>query len=508
MLRFKKLSIYVISAFLCCVCLALTVDAQIFLDPTFGTKGIVITDSLGPYGPSGFNSITTTSDGKLIAAGRAFGSFLMYKYDNDGKVDNSFGTNGRVIHSFRNSIGSSAACVVEQPDGKLLVAGSAYIGDDDIAIARFHANGTLDTSFSDSGEVVIDLGADEGCTDFALQQDGKMVICGAMSPYGIIVRLDTNGHLDTSFNKTGIFTVKIDSNINFFNSIRIKQDGKILACGNIWYNNCLVQLLHDGTLDSNFGNNGIMATGKYGYGNDIDTQSDGKIIMVSTDFTASGYVVRYMPDGKVDSSFASNGIVEIKHSIGPVILEAVAIDKMGNIYTSGKVGLGTTTPVEDIFIVRIDSIGRLDTTFGGPNGIATSVTPYSECVYDMCVQADGKIVMAGSIHISPDSLTPVSAKGVLMRYLPSPVNVHSGPNYWKPLKVYPNPATDVLYIENGHNAVTGKFYVITNTLGQSFQQGVITAKEIDISNIPDGVYMLQVFDKNSASKASARFTKF
>ncbi len=389
-----------------------------------------------------------------------------------------------------------------------MIAGYAYIGDDDIAIARFHANGTLDTSFGNSGESVIDLGADEGCTDFALQQDGKMVIGGAMSPYGVIVRLDTNGHLDTSFNKTGIFTVKIDSNINFFNTILIKQDGKILAGGNIWYNNCLVQLLHDGTLDSNFGKNGIMTTSKYGYGNDIDTQSDGKIVMVSTDFMTSGYVVRYMPNGSLDSSFATNGAVDIRHAIGPVILETVAIDKRGNIYTSGKVGLATTIPVEDIFIVRIDSTGSIDTSFGGPGGVVTSLTPYSECAYDMCMQADGKIVVAGSIHISPDTLTPVSANGVLIRYLPSPVNVHAGPENGKILNVFPNPASGILYLDGSPKDVRGSYYVITNTLGQIIQQGQIATKEINISAIPAGVYILRVLDREHTTKYHARFTKY
>ncbi len=147
------------------------------LDPTFGTNGIVTTKFNGM--PSSARDIALQSDGKIIILGYASLGEEQYakvltRYNSNGTLDTSFGVNGISPIEVASFSGMKIAL---QPDGKLIVGGSS---GGDFAVVRYNSNGTLDTSFGTNGMGVIDLFSEsrQSPADLAIQPDGKIVMVG------------------------------------------------------------------------------------------------------------------------------------------------------------------------------------------------------------------------------------------------------------------------------------------------------------------------------------------
>jgi len=206
------------------------------LDSNFGTSGIVTT-------PIGNNhdrveSVAIQTDGKIVVVGESFigtNNFASVRYNTDGSLDNSFGTNGVVTTLIGDS--ASAAAVVIQTDGKIVVGGTIIITGShfDIALARYNADGSLDTSFDNDGIVATLIGYSSGTLSVALQTDGKIVIAGRISngtndDFGI-ARCKIDGSLDNSFGTDGIVTTPIGTESDYARSLAIQADGKIVAAG-------------------------------------------------------------------------------------------------------------------------------------------------------------------------------------------------------------------------------------------------------------------------------------
>ncbi|HET6879254.1 MAG TPA: DUF4214 domain-containing protein, partial [Pirellulales bacterium] len=168
------------------------------LDPTFGSGGEVMSH----IDESGATSLVVQGDGRIIAAGwngvrggyptysLVNTDFAMMRFLPDGSLDGSFGTGGQVTTHFGATDRVNA--VVLQPDGRILAAGS---GNGNVALARYLADGTLDTSFGDQGKV----GDFSGYANaLALQSDGKVIVAGASTADFILARYTLVNH--TYFN--------------------------------------------------------------------------------------------------------------------------------------------------------------------------------------------------------------------------------------------------------------------------------------------------------------------
>src|SRR5438067_367203 len=131
------------------------------LDPTFGSNGIATFSNVFSLCA---NAVALQADGKIVVAGW-FGtspsSFMLARLTPSGGLDTSFGSGGYVSTDFDNGADFAQAVLV-QTDGKVVAAGYAHVGgDDDIAVARYNANGSLDNSFSSDGKVTIGFGGDD-----------------------------------------------------------------------------------------------------------------------------------------------------------------------------------------------------------------------------------------------------------------------------------------------------------------------------------------------------------
>ena len=331
------------------------------------------------------------------------------------------GTNDTSIIS--TYLDSSAGHVI-QADGKIILAGRSggYSFASDFGLVRFNTNGTLDVSFGTQGLLTTDFGTYDA-THYVIQQaDGKFVIIGdakvldyPFTPQVVVIRYNSNGTLDTSFDADGKLAV--------FNGQgatggvgAIQADGKLLIAGQadisgfVFY---LQRLNSDGTADITFGNSGNGFFGGLGKPSAVKVQADGKIVLLTNntnDFTLS----RYNTDGSVDTSFHSTG--SITSHISADLLGGLGIpdDKAtaltfqadGKIIVVGYSVVSGNDSSTDITVSRYNSDGGLDLSF---NSNGTAVIPVStSTVYNtsfdfassITIQDDGKILISGGSEVA------------------------------------------------------------------------------------------------------------
>lgn len=208
------------------------------LDNSFGNGGKVVTPLTG--GDDFSWSVALQADGKILLGGRSSTpAFAMARYNANGTLDNSFGAGG-VVTTAVGGAGCNARVVLVQPDGKILLGGnSTLLGTEDFAVARYNADGSLDPTFGVGGAVVLPVGSSEDVLwDLALEPGNGKIILGG---YGInpssgnydfaLVRLKASGIPDLTFGNNGILFADIGGGNDFANNIELQSDGKILMTG-------------------------------------------------------------------------------------------------------------------------------------------------------------------------------------------------------------------------------------------------------------------------------------
>ncbi len=370
------------------------------LDDSFGLGGKVTT-ALSPYYDIAY-SVAIQQDGRIIAAGMATGAFALVRYNHDGSLDTSFGTNGTVVTSFSGE----AYSVAIQPDGRIVAAGISQLAQDifGFGVARFNTDGSLDKSFGTDGWVTTRIRNRNGnAYSVAIQPDGRIVAAGqsigtltGYLKWFAVIRYNADGTLDTSFGDGGAVTTQIGTRHDEAFSVAIQPDGQIVAAGYSDYgpfNNldfALVRYKTNGTLDSTFGTGGKVLTE---FGSDdlifsVHAQEDGKIITAGR----VGYAIalaRYNSDGTLDTSFNGTGkvITSINGYAGTGANSAV-LQHDGRIVAAGYAFTNTTT---DFAVVRY---GIDCTTFTPlPTNTATNTpTPTPTC-------APADIILDGGFEI-------------------------------------------------------------------------------------------------------------
>jgi uncharacterized delta-60 repeat protein len=224
------------------------------LDGSFGKGGKVVFDFFGSFDQA--NSAVLQPDGKIVVVGSASYDannrdigFALARFNTDGSSDLGFGTGGKQITDFFGA-GAKANGVVLQPDGKIVVAGTASDSSTrpvatDIALARYNPDGSLDSGFGTGGETAVPFAnsATEQGNALALTADGKIVVAGAAfktlatPPDFAVVRYNSNGTVDTGFANGGTITTDVLGGTDEIKAVAIQADGKVLAAGRSFRNN-------------------------------------------------------------------------------------------------------------------------------------------------------------------------------------------------------------------------------------------------------------------------------
>lgn len=378
------------------------------LDTTFGVSGgYVVSDFLAAQVDERANDVTVQTDGKIVVVGSRFAAvnnvdYLAARYNADGTLDTTFSGDG--IFLLNNSNSDNLNAVAIQADGKIVAVGQSN-SSSEAYIIRLNTNGTLDTTFS--GDGIFEISGAGIALSVALQTDAKIVIGSrGLSGESIIIRLNTNGALDTTFDTDGI--VSLSPNHYEPYGLAIQSNGRIVVAGtsSIFAGGDIstVRLLTSGALDTSFDTDGIAVTSVYAGDSEarsLAIQTDGKIVVGggpgANGSETEAAIVRYNSDGSLDASFDGDGIKLSNLNIG-------SGDKYFNdlaVQTDGKIlAIGDTTysvaslfVIEDFTILRLNSDGSFDTSFDG-NGIARS--QWCEQGSDFALQTDGKIVAIGS----------------------------------------------------------------------------------------------------------------
>jgi uncharacterized delta-60 repeat protein len=405
------------------------------LDPGFGTNGKVITDFNGTADI--VQDVFVQADKKIVVAGTSNGQFALVKYNTNGSIDTSFGTNGKIITTFATD---QSTIVTQQSDGKFVLA-EPNSTNQLLILTRYNSNGSLDTSFGTNGQSTTDFLplAPNGIKKISVQpatiiqqKDGKIIIGGGINSeplepptgprfntgYLALARYNLDGSPDTSF---GINGKLVGANNNFISEIVLQSDNQIVAIGGrsapkAAFKPLLNLYSSNGTL--NLSVNSFTANSTEYFTGAI--QSDGKIIAVSPNSLS-----RYNRDGSIDSSFGTNGEIEnIRNSnlIGTAN-NNIVIQNDGKIILvriDTRAVFKETVDNVDIFsgedrftILRYNSNGSLDNTFGN-NGEIISDFSLTNTQASVKLQSDGSILIVGTTGTQFDSST---YDFVITRYL-------------------------------------------------------------------------------------------
>jgi uncharacterized delta-60 repeat protein len=258
-----------------------------------GKQSAAFDDATFPAGSQEIiDDIAVQADRKFVVAGyvrnAAFteSDFALARFHPDGRLDNTFGVNGRVAFSFGNDDFAKALKI--QPDGKIVVVGYTGTGNAmNFLIARFNTNGTLDPSFGFGGFNVMDFagGPDQGWA-LALQPDGKIVVAGTVyngtrNVYGVC-RFSSDGTADHSFDGDGKRLYEFPGGLSHFaTSVVVQSSGRIVVGGSLGGNLALVAFTSNGSIDTFFGAGSTGGTGRDLGGSDyLETMAmgtDGRI---------------------------------------------------------------------------------------------------------------------------------------------------------------------------------------------------------------------------------------
>ena len=384
------------------------------------------------------STISELPDGRLLVAGSTITTaggedFLLMRLTASGALDPAFGSGGSVAIDFRG-FADVAYAHLRQPDGKLLMVGrsasAASAGaqtPNDYALLRLNADGTRDTGFGSDGRVIVDLGGvNEQLTDIELLPDGRILVVGfggtVNATDAVFMRFTPNGAADPSFGSNGRVVVDGGNRSNAAVAAELQLDGRVVGCGYLdtvdnplnadyW----LVRLAADGSLDASFGNGGTVTKEFDGWrfenANACELLPDGRILVVGSSGnpgSADQGVVRFLADGRVDTTFGTAGLVRDSSSPRSDQLSSVEPQPDGGAFVAGVIDSDSNGVSNDPFVRRLGADGRFDPTFG-VGGLAIVDFGYQDepsqaDAMSFTRQADGKLVTVGTSLGSPDAL--------------------------------------------------------------------------------------------------------
>jgi len=393
-------------------------------DTDFGVLGVVTT-TIGTN--SDIDATVIQSDGKILVAGSTTNGsdsdFALARYTSAGVLDTTFGTGGVVT----TSIGTSydyCETVAVQTNGKIIVGGMTYNGSsyNDVALIRYNANGAIDTSFGTNGVVTHTLGIETVCKKVIILPNGNILAGGfTNNPAAFLLeRYTSGGVLDTTFGNGGVITNSMNP-VNLGYCMALQADGKIVQAG-VTYNFgpfylAVVRYTPAGVLDNTFGTGGVV-TSTVGIGATPDDevescviQPDGKIVVAGASTNSSsdyyGMVARYTSDGVLDTTFGIGGAITTTIPASTdTEYYGVKLQSNGKILVAGYANPGNS----EFMLARYNTNGTLDTTFG-TNGIILEPMGTGAAAFDLALQSDGKIVAVGnSTYSGNDKFTLVRYK--------------------------------------------------------------------------------------------------
>jgi uncharacterized delta-60 repeat protein len=384
------------------------------LDLSFNLMGYVADSVILPLKNIGGRTMVTQPDGKILVSAEIWVPTFktrIYRYNEDGSPDQGFGTNGILELDFNS--GTFIEFLALQSDEKIIGAGSGITegGLSVWTVIRLNPDGSYDTSFGTDGVVeTIFYGSTELAHCVRILPGGMLLVSGMVKNTNTnvaefnMVRYLANGALDPTFGSDGITRYVTPDGSGFAKGIAcLQSDGRIVLGGyRIFPGNhpqfTMMRFSPDGILDTSFGNNGLVID-SVGFGNisySLTIQSDDKIVVPGmialTDLNyRHASVSRYLADGTIDLNFADQG-----HYIGELgIFNMAMVQADGKILTLGNLLRDST--IRTPLVCRFLPSGLPDPDFGN-NGIFILDQVLPGSLGSMDFDRNGKIVATGTCN--------------------------------------------------------------------------------------------------------------
>ncbi|WKE64568.1 Ig-like domain-containing protein [Gallaecimonas kandeliae] len=394
-----------------------------YLDTSFNSSGYQL---LGASGDDLINDLAIDSSGKLLAAGHLDFTPTLFRFNEDGSLDGSFGGNGQVSVSQMTSPSSQAYSLALDANGKILVTTDDKVSDSDATqvfnLYRYNSDGTLDSSFADSGRFSLDVAGlgttgSNTATQVSLDSQGRILVGGQVYEssnnnslsHMALLRLSANGQLDTSFGSNGIGSYHLEPGNANNSPVLIHQQSN----GNLdifshqsgsggddlgWS-----KVDSDGHATTPFPKDGVVIPGADNLTLPFDNYEDFNLVRVDAqgrtlavgdgqDSKTNGsdlLVYRYNVDGSLDTSFGTGGIYQQDLGIGDSAKD-VQIDASGNIWLLATPTSSSNT--SSFVVTKLTASGQPDASFG-TNGVATVTT--SLFPKALMLHSDGSMMVAG-----------------------------------------------------------------------------------------------------------------
>lgn len=499
------------------LCMAHTGLAQTgVLDSSFDDDGILT------YFDAGYtttaNAILVLPDSNLLTVGERFSGFgsqlLLLGYQPDGSVNDLFGKNnltGNPVWGYPGIVhtdvpGSNREygyAAIRQTDGKLLIGGAANTGFDWL-LARYQANGDIDSSFGGTGIVIQDWGGFDEIRALHLLADGKILAAGTANQDAGVARFDANGALDTGFGVNGLAKLAL-SPWGAGNGMAVDAAGRIYVCGidgNGAY--ALGRLLPTGALDTGFGTGGVTSIPSNEGPTDIYVALTpaGLPLFVADEpsnfsLNSSLLLARFQENGSPDPAFGG-GDGQVSSALGSrVAPRDLLIQVDGSILVAGQI---TVNGALEMCVAKYAADGSLDATFGtggyAVSGLGVDLSTTFATGGSLALQADGKILLGGNYYANglnqlalarfTNSIGP--ATGLASDLEPGPL-----------LNLYPNPTSGVFHL----SLPDGNWEQLTvrDLAGRLVRKQTLlpqqTQVDVSIEGLPSALYQVELAGRQS-----------
>ena len=408
----KKIGFFYLQFFL--ICFSVNAQNNWVFDQSFGDNGIKRINFGENYDDIP-NDLLLMPNGKILVAGKSDhnGSYFiaLTQLLPNGQLDTAnFGDSGKVSLQF--SFRDYANAIGLQPDGKILLTGAQAVsnagGRITPSLYRFNADGSLDTTFADSGSAVYRFKVDYSGEMYGVKvlSDGNILIAGYRTGLGAfgLMRFNSDGGRDLSFGDEGEAVLPFVATFRPIACLFLGDSAVVMATvafANGMSQFALAMMDRFGNPVSTFGDNGIVLTekdGKYNYsgGESLLLTNDGKILLSGTtpDSGPTNFIVgRFLLDGTIDPTFGNNGWAEIHFAENFDICYDMKVDSQGRILLVGGVSVGYGMAG----LARLNSDGTPDTTFAPDGKFILDLNNNSGTHYlTHCIPLDnGDILAAG-----------------------------------------------------------------------------------------------------------------
>jgi uncharacterized delta-60 repeat protein len=341
--------------------------------------------------------------------------FTNFLFSQNVVLDSSFGVGGKVITSL-SSNGDGILTSEFQTDGRIVSLSSINNGTNysDIILSRHTINGSLDLSFGINGVLNTNLKSYYPIHALKIQSDDKILVSGSNDTTGgnfSVKRFNSDGTIDTTFGNNGVSLGAYQ--FLFDSALEIQNDSKILISGSFFGSMQgdfrdfgVIRLNLDGTLDTTFGNFGKVIQNIALNSDDIvysvKTLSDNKIIVSGYNYidsnTGNDFVMMKLnSDGTLDTTFGTDGKI-ITDFGGSDFFPCLALGQNDEIFVGGITRIMVNNVVKsNISIGKYNSDGLIDTSFGINGKVNTQATnpDFSLSISEIIVLNDGKLMCAG-----------------------------------------------------------------------------------------------------------------